>query len=217
MTPDSQPITQPASHSHRRRWQVISRLALLLVFMLPLAACGTTPAASPVIGVPYPTGYRETFVKYATVDRRDGVVRDLYIHPEALARIVPGRALPQGTIIVIEAYDALRDADGDLVRDASGWLVRGAMHPQIHIAEKRPDWRPEDFELAALSDDWNFGSYAVATGTRFDEQLTACFNCHNATEHADFTWSLPLLLAFARSGRSQYVYCDLTGRIPCEL
>jgi hypothetical protein len=179
------------------------------------AACGVTPESRP-LGVQFPADYQATFAHYATVERPDGMIRELYILPSALRRITPGRALPNGTIIVIEAYDALRDETGDLLLDENGRYIKSTMRPNVHVAEKRSDWQPEDFERGQLSDDWNFGSYLFADGTRFNEPLTACFNCHNATAHDDFTWSLPLLLDYRRTNETQYFFCRLTGRTACE-
>lgn len=186
-------------------------LALLIAVFS--AACTSEPRP---LGVQFPADYRAAFAHYATVDRPDGVIRDIYIDPAGLRRLTPGRALPLGTIIVIEAFDALRDDEGNLLKDENGHLIKGAMKPNVHVAEKRSDWRAEDFESGQLSDDWNFGSYLFADGTRFNEPLTACFNCHNATAHEDFTWSLPLLLDYYRTRETQYFYCDLTGRTACE-
>ncbi len=185
------------------------------MLVLGCAACGATIESRP-LGVQFPANYQENFAHYATVDRPDGMIRELYILPSALRRITPGRALPLGTIIVIEAYEALRDETGELRRDEQGRYIKSAMRRNVHVAEKRSDWRPEDFERGQLSDDWNFGSYLFADGTRFTEPLTACFNCHNATAHEDFTWSLPLLLDYVRTDETQYFYCNLTGRTACQ-
>ncbi|HEX2620556.1 MAG TPA: cytochrome P460 family protein [Phototrophicaceae bacterium] len=183
-----------------------------------LTACGSTISAPPVShGVPFPANYKIDFVRYATVDHKDAVVRDLYISPTALEQVRAGYALPEGTIIVVEGYEAKRDADGQPMRDASGRFIKGEMKPEIHIAEKRSTWQAEDFESGQLSDDWNFGSY-VASGEHFDEPLTPCFNCHNTTERSDFIWSLPMLWRYQRSGgQVQYEYCNASGRSPCDL
>lgn len=188
-------------------------MMFVLVMMLT-AACGTSEPS--VYGVQYPTNYRSTYVHYATVDRKDGVVRELYIHPDSLARLRSGQPLPTGTIIVIEGYDALRDAAGTLLKAPDGRLLKGEMTKPLHVAEKRSDWHDDDFESGQLSGDWNFGSFDAITGKPFVESLTACFNCHNSTQRSDFIWSLPLLFRYARAQTVQYFYCNLSARTACE-
>lgn len=182
---------------------------------LLLTACGATEYAVPR-GVQFPANYRTEFVQYATVDHKDGIVRDLYIQQSSLDQVRSGYALPDGTIIVIEMYSAQKDANGEYLRDAQGRLIKAEIQSPLHIAEKRSTWQREDFEFDALSDDWNFGSYTLE-GELFDEALVPCFNCHNTTERSDFIWSLPMIWRYQRQGEIQYFYCNAGGRSPCDL
>jgi hypothetical protein len=189
-------------------------LGVWLLLTLILTACGSTEYAPR--GVQFPANYRTEFVQYATVDHKDGIVRDLYIQQSSLEQLRAGYALPDGTIIVIEMYNAQRDAAGELLLDEQGRMLKAEIQSPLHIAEKRSNWRLEDFEAGQLSEDWNFGSYTVE-GALFDEALTPCFNCHNTTERTDFIWSLPMIWRYQRSGDLQYFYCNAGGRSPCEL
>lgn len=189
------------------------------VVCLLLAACSqTTTDKNPqhkISGVAYPENYRENLVHYATVDRADGTTRDLYISPNALDFLDKRGIIPPNTVIVIEAYDALRDADNTPIEDSQGHFIKGAPMAMLHVLEKREDWSADDFVSGARIGDWNFGSFGVENQQPFDENLTACFNCHNPTPQTDFLYSFPLLARYLRTGQVQYSYCDLPDRLAC--
>src|SRR5690349_13134836 len=86
-------------------------LVAALCLLLTAAACALSSASPPevteaptlaldtafkhhVSGVTVPTNYRDTFIRYATVERVDGTIRDIYINPEALPHLDIGGALP---------------------------------------------------------------------------------------------------------------------------
>lgn len=87
----------------------------------------------------------------------------------------------------------------------------------IHVREKRADWQPGDFVNSLRSGDWNFGSFDAATGQPFDESISACFNCHNASGQPEFLFSFDLLQAYRASGETQYIICEFTGRTACSI
>jgi len=60
----------------RLMWSRAPLLAILTVI-------GPASAQSPAV-VPYPQDYRAKFVKYAVVDRLDGMSRDLYVSQDAI-------------------------------------------------------------------------------------------------------------------------------------
>jgi hypothetical protein len=195
---------------------IYHRSIITLIVALLLAAC-TKPAPA---GVLLPESYRTHYVQYARIDRVDATIRELYIHPDALEQVRSSRALVDGTVIVIEGYYAERDANGDPVLDDAGRFVKGAPIEKVHVIEKRPNWTAAEFPSDVRTTgagDWNFGSYQFDSPNRFDEDLNACFNCHNAAPETDFVYTYPLLVAFAHSGEVQYFYCDISGRVACEL
>ena len=105
---------------------MIPRLPVL-VGSLVVLGLGTWSLSSRAIteDVNIPSDYRAKFVRYTTVDRTDNKQsRDLFINPEALAPIKAGRPAPSGTVIVMEAYRAKLDANGNPVKDANGRFVK---------------------------------------------------------------------------------------------
>ncbi len=205
------------------RRMILCFALLLAAACAPAASTRTPPTpvptdapSGPVSAVPYPANYRDTFLQYVTVDRKDAVVRYIYVSPNAIASLQASRRIPDHTIIVVEAYDAQRDANGDPITDADGHFIAGDPLPMLHVAEKRSDWQAGDFPSAARSGQWNFASFQIDGSARFDEDLNACFNCHMATQGTDFIYTANLLAQYARSGQTLYSYCNQRRRITCQ-
>lgn len=208
----------PVRFTIHRRWPNI------LLLMLCIAACAParqiiTPTPDPGIfpdsAVPYPAGYRDKFVYFLTVDRLDATVRDLYISPEALDELRRGNPLPEDAIIVIEGYRAQVDDNGDPMTGPDGRYIKAAPFEMLHVMHRRSDWSDADFPSVVRAGRWNFGSFDVNTGARFDEDLAACFNCHQAMANTDFLYSTSHLRDYLRTGEPQYLYCNLRQRVPC--
>ncbi|MBL8166233.1 MAG: cytochrome P460 family protein [Anaerolineae bacterium] len=200
-----------------------------IVFVFALAVIGFPLAAGLLFGdsrsriespsppaysaVAYPEDFESRFVHYASVQRPDGTIRDLYISPNALAT----SSLPFNTVIVIVNHYAKSNNDGQFITDELGRYIRDEAAPMIHVREKRSDWLPADFVSELRSGDWNFGSFDTVTGEPFEESIAACFNCHNASRQPEFLFSHDLLSAYRASGATQYIICEFTGRTECSV
>lgn len=197
---------------------LVITLAVAAVLVLPALAslvASSKPIPTPrPPGVAFPANYRADFLHYATVQRPDGTIRELYIDPAALQGGSVSR-LPEQTVIVIEGYDALRDESGDLKLDVNGHYTRGAEFPAVHVRMKRNDWSSTDFVSNLRAGDWNFASFDVLTGQPYDESINACFNCH-AASGTEFMFSDDLLARYIATGETQYLICDQTGRTECS-
>jgi len=202
-------------------------LALLLTTLLLISACTTAASPQvvkptvdpdrrfPVSAVPYPENYETEYVRYITVDRPDGKIRDIFVHPDILPRLRTGLSLPNGTVLVLETYDAVVDEDGNYIYDDNGRLVKGEIEPAIHVIEKRSNWEEMDFVEGLRVGNWNFGSFDVETHAPFDESLQACSNCHQVVLRSDGLFTLTQLYRFAQTGMEQYFLCDLPARSAC--
>lgn len=209
--------TRFANHRH-----LLAGLLLLCIAACTPVQQAALPTAVPVdpgifpdSAVLYPADYRDNFVYFLTVDRLDATVRDLYINPEALEELRRGNPLPEDTIIVIEAYHAELDEDGAPITSPDGRYIKAAPFEMLHVAHRRSNWADADFPGVVRAGRWNFGSFDVNSGQRFDEDLAACFNCHQAMANTDFLYSAEHLINYLRTGQPQYLYCNLRQRVPC--
>lgn len=159
--------------------------------------------------IEFPDNYRENLVLYATIDRADGISRDLYISPEAVDALENGERFPDYSVVLIEAFEADR-------RGPDGRLVRLDVDPEIHLAEARSTWQIADLAATSRVGDWNFGAFDARDGSVFGTTgLNDCFSCHEGASTRNFIFSEPLLEAFVSTGEVQYLYCRRSGRSRC--
>lgn len=210
-----------------KKQRAVILLILAAIIGLPILATqgvasrpnrlNSSPTPAPLYsGVTLPDGYREHYVHYAIIERPDGTVRHVFVNPEAIDALKRGYSLPNGTTIVIEGYYALKDGKGGYQMDAEGHYREGEPFEMIHVRQKRGDWKDSDFVSEARAGNWNFGSFDTQTGKPFDESISACFNCHNASEQPELVFTFQELLGYQFYGELQYFTCNLTGRTPCR-
>jgi Cytochrome P460 len=151
------------------------RMLLGAVIVGGLLAGFAGGAAGPE-SVAVPPDLRTTFVEYGVVDAvAAGQVRTYYVAPEVLSAAVPGRALPDGTVLVMEVRDAQRDAVRRPVRDGAGRFV-----PSTHVVGL--------WAQAKAAGVWEYARFN-ADGTRVaDAQPDRCVACHTTRAAQDFTY-----------------------------
>ena len=141
-----------------------------------LASLGAGEAGPDTVA--YPTGYRTAFVEYGVIDAPAAKrVRIFYVAPEVLSAAAPGRALPDGTVLVMEVRDAQLGAEGEPVRDVAGRFVAGDRVVGLWVQAK-------------VGGAWGYARFN-ADGTRVtDERLDRCVACHTTRAAQDFTYLL---------------------------
>lgn len=196
----------------------VSALATV-VFTLGSALLALTPMARapsllprPPIGTPLrlhaPPDYRERLVRYAVVDRPDGIVRHLYVSRAAVEAVRRDEPLPVGTTIVAEAWTAARDGQGRLLRDAAGHLRPATLLPELDVRQKRAD-------VPGRPDSWASGRFDVATGEAVNANLAECWICHQSVSGRDFVFTRRALVRFVANGRVQRRDCGRPDRQLC--
>lgn len=219
------------SQTRMRPTIAVSALALLLAALLLMGGMNRQPEATtpaPTLAAPtataapekqrisLPPDYRATDLLYAIIDRPDGITRKLYISPAGLAAVQRGEDFPDGAQIVVEAFDAARDDQGNILRDGAGRLILGAMRPEIHVAETRSTWRMEDLASSSRLGNFNFAAFDAATGGHNGEFIADCFSCHDQAARTGFVFTRRELQAYASTGETQYSFCSQPARVPCR-
>lgn len=148
-------------------------------------------------GVAFPDNHRATFTLYQTLNRPDiNQVRYLYANPVALKAAREGRALPDGSVLVLEQYAAKLGADKKPVTAASGFF-----EPERFVAyavmERGAGWGQPIPEMLR-NEDWNYAVFTADKQHRAGVNQAECLACHKPLAHKSFTFSLDALTAAAR-------------------
>jgi hypothetical protein len=178
-----------------------------------LAVWGT--GLTPV--VPYPRDYKSGLVKYAVVDRSDGLSRDLYVSPDALDALKRDPALkefPVGALFAIDVHSARL-----LGRDRRTGTARFEARPDGHLVRSKDErilHLMQRIQAGPGSQSWAFGGFDPVTTEPLPLQLPGdCLLCHQAALGSDMAFSMSLLKRFAATGAVQYGYCSQPGRQAC--
>src|SRR5262249_26529794 len=116
-------------------------VVVLVVVFVPIAQLHAQPAPA----ISYPGDYKATLVKYAVVDRLDGMSRDLYVSRdvvEAVRRDPRLQEFPVGALFALDVYSARlmgRDPKTGASRfekTPDGHLVRARDERTLHLMQK---------------------------------------------------------------------------------
>jgi hypothetical protein len=196
-------------------WARAAVLALL-VLIGPAAAQSPSPVPYPP-AVPYPKEYKTTLLKYALVDRADGLSRDLYVSRDAFEAVQrdPGLSeLPVGALFALDVYSARmirrdpRTGASVFEKSPDGHLVRSKDEHTLHLMQKT--------RAGFGSRTWAFGGFDPATALPLKLDLPGdCLLCHQAALVSDLSFSLTLLRRYVATGQVQYGFCAQPGRQIC--
>ncbi len=189
-----------------------ARAVLLAVLVLIEPALAQSP---PV--VPYPQDYKINLVKYAVVDRSDGMSRDLYVSRDAIEALKHNPRLqefPVGVLLALDVHSARllgRDRETRApIFEATpqGHLVRSKDERILHLMQK--------IQPGFGSQNWTFGGFDPLTAEPLKLQLPGdCVLCHQAAVVSDMAFSMSLLKRFVATRVVQYSFCSHPGRQAC--
>jgi hypothetical protein len=139
-----------------------------------------------------PADYENSFVLYATVDKRDrepNVVRVMYIDPDAAAASRPGTPLPEGTRLVMAEHIVKKDGNGETAFDRNGRMIPTEAVSTIFVAEKRAGIDAE-YDEALRIGDWEFAVFLGDGSRETDVNFSKCRECHRQAVRTDYTFSV---------------------------
>ncbi len=167
----------------RIRW-LVSLVLLLSSCALPGDSARPAPALHDG-DLSVPAGYRSWTPFLRDVQRPDSKqVRDIYVN-EAGVGARKGDAFPNGTIFVMELYNARSAADGSLATGADGRLVKGDL-AKIFVMGKGAGWGALVTPAELRNGDWIYAAYLPDGKTHAPDAPAACRGCHLPQASKDF-------------------------------
>lgn len=140
--------------------------------------------------VPFPAGYKRG-VLYAMVDRPDNkTVRDLYANAVAVRATRAGQALPSGTVLSMEVYQAKTNDTGEPMKGPDGRLVKSNL-VGVFVMEKRTGWGAE-YPDDLRNGEWEYARFGE-DGPRQRVDTKPCFVCHKSEAANDYIFTLARL------------------------
>lgn len=138
--------------------------------MLPATQAGSSPKDGELT---WPSDYKSYLAFLLGVQKPDAV-RDLYINKTG-ATASHGQAFVNGTVLVMEIYNARREADGTFSKGPDGMLVKADL-AKIFVMEKGAGWG-KNAPAGLQHGDWIYSAFKP-TGKRLQVDYTQCRACH---------------------------------------
>ena len=166
---------------------------------LPGPASGSKSELMPAIvksNVVFPENYRQSFVKYHTIDfPATKQVRYYYANPVAIQAARDGKSLPNGSYLFAEVYSAKLDADKNPVKGNDGHYEPDKL--VAYTAMQREAGWGSDFPAELRNEDWNYAVYTTEKKARPVNQAE-CLGCHKPLDKVSYTFTLKELAAARR-------------------
>lgn len=138
--------------------------------------------------VSFPADYRTRFTRYLKMNfPEDKQVRHFYANPEAAKAAGAGTLLPDGSMILVEVFNARLDAQENPVKDSDGFFTPDQLVGYAAM-ERRADWGAE-IPAMLRNDNWNYAPLTADGTPRSGFNQAVCLACHKplATDSHLFT------------------------------
>ena len=164
-----------------RRISIFTTVFAFLAFTL-LGSASSSFAGGPKDGeLKFPAGY-ETFPRFLSGIQKPKHVRDLFINKTG-AMAKKGDALANGSILVMEIYNAKKGADGNPIKRPDGHNAKDNL-AKVFVMEKGAGWGKNAPDGLATGD-WVFSAFS-AEGTPIKANFKKCRQCHLPLKDKDF-------------------------------
>ena len=164
----------------------------------PMAGAKSAPLANLVrTQVSFPQGYKQSFVKYHTINfPATRQVRHYFANQAAVQAAKQGRELPDGSELFVEVYAAKLDADKKPVMGADGFYVPEKLI--FFTAMARGAGWGKDIPDLLRNGDWNYAIFTTEGKPRPGVNQAPCFACHKPLDNVSYTFTLKELAAARR-------------------
>lgn len=129
----------------------------------------------------FPAGY-DTYPTFLKAVQKPGHVRELFVNSTG-AKTRKGETFPNGSILVMEIYNAKKDDSGNVIKRPDGKHVKDDL-VMVYVMEKGVGWgknAPEGLE----NGDWIFTAF-TPDGKPLEVDYSTCRGCHLPLKDKDF-------------------------------
>lgn len=127
--------------------------------------------------VSFPADYKASFTKYLTMEfPEDKQLRYLYANPVAVRAAGAGEPLPDGSMIIVEVFDARLDGSGNPVKGSDGYFEPDTLVGYAAM-ERQAGWGDE-IPGILRNGNWNYAPFTVDKVYRSGFNQAQCLACH---------------------------------------
>jgi cytochrome c553 len=139
--------------------------------------------------VSFPEGYKDTFVKYHTIDfPATKQVRYYYANKAAVAAAKAGQPLPDGSVLFAEVYAAKLDGSGKPATGGDGFYAADKL--LFYTAMARDAGWGNDIPEMLRNADWNYAVFTTDKQHRPGVNQAECLACHKPLDNVSYTFTL---------------------------
>lgn len=135
--------------------------------------------------VAYPEGYKDNFTHYKTGNRSNGKQVAVYYANAAAVESAKSGTYVDGSVVVMEIYKTIPDADGKPTVGEDGVFKKGKF-AAVGIMEKQSDWNA-DYAATERAGGWGFALYTPSGSPK--ENKLDCASCHLPLTEQDYLFS----------------------------
>ncbi len=148
--------------------------------------------------VSFPADYKASFAQYMKFDFPETKeVRHYYANSTAIQAARAGNPLPDGSMILVEVYDARLDEQGNPVRSSDGFFAAGQLKGYAAM-ERQAGWGAALPEMLR-NENWNYAPFTADRVVRGGFNQAICFACHKPKPEDSHLFTMKQLRAFAQS------------------
>ena len=144
--------------------------------------------------VAFPDGYKDTFVKYHTINfPATKQVRYYYANKAVAQAAKQGKPLPDGSVLFVEVHAAKVDSDKKPVTGSDGFYVAEKLLFYTAMASGA-GWGRDVPEMLR-NGDWNYAVFTLDKQHRPGVNQAECFACHKPLDATSYVFTLKQLAA----------------------
>jgi len=139
--------------------------------------------------VTFPEGYKDTFVKYHTINfPATKQVRYYYANAAAVTAAKAGQPLPDGSVLFAEVYAAKLDGSGKPATGGDGFYAADKL--LFYTAMARDAGWGNDIPEMLRNADWNYAVFTTDKQHRPGVNQAECLACHKPLDNVSYTFTL---------------------------